>query len=55
MFATLMRGIIVWPALLGRSDVTGARQAAAIDEAIDMFLTYYAAAPKPRPRGAASP
>jgi TetR/AcrR family transcriptional regulator of autoinduction and epiphytic fitness len=39
IFASLMRGVIVWPMVLGRSDTP---QQSAIDEAIDMFLGHYA-------------
>jgi len=42
LFASLMRGIMFWPALLGRHHFESRNLNAAIDEAIDVFLAYYA-------------
>lgn len=44
IFASLMRGTIVWPLVLGRAMRIGKPQEKTIDEAIDMFLRYYGAA-----------
>ena len=46
IFGSLMRGTIVWPSVLGRSVLKADRLDATINEAIDMFLAYYA---KPSP------
>jgi len=42
IFASLVRGVIIWPAVLGRTSFTTERLTAAAAEAIDMFLVYYA-------------
>jgi len=42
IFASLMRGIVVWPLVLGRADRISKPREGAIDEAIAMFLKYYA-------------
>jgi TetR/AcrR family transcriptional regulator of autoinduction and epiphytic fitness len=42
IFASLMRGTVFWPALLGRGKGESRNLGATIREAIDMFLAYYA-------------
>jgi TetR/AcrR family transcriptional regulator, regulator of autoinduction and epiphytic fitness len=42
IFGSLMRGAIIWPSVLGRSTFKADRLNATINEAIDMFLAYYA-------------
>jgi len=42
MMGSLMRSLLFWPALIGRRLRRGAAAEADVDEAIDMFLSYYA-------------
>lgn len=49
IFASLIRGTIIWPAVLSRTSFTSERLTAAASEAIDMFLAYYATAKEEPP------
>ena len=42
IFASIVRGVIFWPALLGRHHFESRNLNAAINEAVDMFLAFYA-------------
>jgi TetR/AcrR family transcriptional regulator of autoinduction and epiphytic fitness len=48
IFGSLMRGAIIWPSVLGRSTFKTDRLNATINEAIDMFLAYYAEPARPQ-------
>jgi hypothetical protein len=41
IFSSLMRGLITWPVLLARVELTSDRLPSEVSEAIDMFLSYF--------------
>ena len=41
IFAALIRGLFIWPALLGRKSLQNGEHAAEVGEAIEMFLAFF--------------